>query len=116
MLEVRVRRNDLKTILDKNREAHRATFLRAQEKYRERMISEFDKRLKAMRDGKEINTYFTFPVPSDHTDDYDRAIGMLNMMADGNDVPLSEEDYAKLVDDDWGWKRQWVTTNASYGA
>jgi hypothetical protein len=117
MLQVNVPKHALIQILDKNRESHRATFLRAQEKYRERVIEEFENRLEGARENKPINTYFNFPVPADHTDDYDRAIGMLNMMGGvETSVSLSEEDYAKLVEDDWGWKKQWASTNASYGA
>ena len=53
------------------------------------------------------------PMPDDHTSDYDRAIGMLEMEV--NDiVTIDQEDYSNYVDDNWAWKNQWSLSNTNY--
>ena len=43
----------------------------------------------------------------------DRRIQMLEMDIDPN-VILSEQEFAQYVQDDWGWRKQWTTTNSVY--
>ena len=68
---------DLLDVIRANRAEHRDLFLKAQEKYRERVIEELDKRLEEVRRGKPISLGFHLPEPVDYTDSYDEAIEML---------------------------------------
>jgi hypothetical protein len=53
------------------------------------------------------------PVPEEHLADYDRAIAMLERHIEPT-IQLSETAYAQLVDDDWGWRDQFVSNTYSY--
>lgn len=101
--------------LTENLQEHRNIFLKAQEKYRAAVIEALEQRLEAARnpDGK-IDTAFYFAVPTDHSEDYQRILGMLKMCTEET-IDLDEESYSQYVLDNWSWKRQWATTNASYG-
>jgi hypothetical protein len=57
--------------------------------------------------------YISLPMPEDHTDDYERAIKMLDLDV-REDIELTEQEFAQYVLDDWGWKDQWTTTNSAY--
>jgi hypothetical protein len=111
--EAHINKLELFNILVENRERHRDTFLRAQAGYRERMIEEFERRLKDARDGLRIDTSFGMPVPEDHTDDYDREIRMLEMEIDDT-IRLSAHEFDRYVMDNWGWKASFTMSNAPY--
>jgi hypothetical protein len=51
--------------------------------------------------------------PQDHTRDYDRMIKMLQMHQDDL-FTLDDFQFAEYVMDDWGWKRQWGTSNSEF--
>ncbi|SRR6266581_835277 len=103
-------------LLDKmrdNRDTHRAKFLEAQSKYRERVIEELDKRLAEARNGGRINLGFALPEPVDYTDDYDQAIEMFTWH-EGDSVVLDQEQFKQYVLDQWGWGRLFAANTLSY--
>lgn len=110
---VTVKRNELLQTVKENRDEHRAVFEKAQEGYRAKAIELLDQRLEEARQGGQIDTSFSLPVPQDHTADYDRVIKMLEMSVD-EQIELDEDYFAQYIMDDWSWKRQFVTTNAFY--
>ena len=71
--------------------------------------------LQAAKDGKKINTIIHLIQPKDHTDDYDRVIGMLKMSVD-NEIIVDDSDYRKFILDQWDWSRQFSSSSASYSA
>lgn len=96
-----------------NREKHREVFERAVEGWRRAVhakIAQIEEQLLA---GDLVDLGFRLAVPVDHTADYDRAIAMLDMHEEPF-IELSEEDFAQLVLDDWGWKREWTQTTSAY--
>lgn len=97
-----------------NRGKHRETFLAVQEKFRERVIEEFEKRLALAREGRRVDLYVHLVEPKDQTRDYDRIIGMLEKSTE-TDITLDEKDYERYVMDRWDWKDQWKTVSATYG-
>lgn len=96
-----------------NRDEHRAQFLAAQEKYREAVIRELDRRLRQAREGGVINLGFTLPAPVDYTDSYDTAIQMLEWEV-ADEVTLSEHDFERYVLNKWEWARQFAASTQSY--
>jgi hypothetical protein len=110
---IRVNKADLLDVLRENRAAHRDIFLTAQEKYRERIIEELDRRLADAKAGKAIDVYIRLPVPEDHTDDYDRIISMLMMSLD-DEILLTERDAMTYVQDEWGWNASFFANTTSY--
>jgi len=115
MREVRIDRAKLQAIIQKNRSEHRDIFLKAQAKYRELIIQELDAVLAMARDNKDIPIIRLVEIvaPSDHTHDYDRALRMLELSTDSI-ITLTAQEFASLVDDDWGWSREWAASNVRY--
>ena len=111
--QVTVDKEELLSILRTNRENHRATFLKAQEGFRERAIKELDRSLADARAGNEVRLAVHLPVPEDHTDDYDREIRMLEMHQEPT-VTIRAQLFDQIVMDRWGWSGTFNTTNSAY--
>ena len=112
--EITVKTADLKTVLEANREGHRAKFLKAQEGFRARAIYELDKALEDARQGRKIRLYIQLPEPEDHTEDYDREIRMLEMHQEPT-VKIRAQLFDQIVMDRWGWSKAFAATNSAYG-
>ncbi len=113
MDHVKVTIHDLLTKLRTNRGTHREIFERAQKGYRAAMIEELDRMLKEAASGGKIIRGVSMPEPEDHTDDYDRAILMLDMCVD-KEVFITATEFECLVMDNWGWSRSFTASNNSY--
>lgn len=115
MNTVKVSRVALKETLHKNREQHRDQFEKAWAAYRTAMIATLEKNLDSVKNGNgKIEVNINLLRPQDHTEDYDRALQMLEWELEDS-VELTITDFTQLVQDDWGWKQQFTTTAASYG-
>lgn len=53
--------------------------------------------------------------PVEHTENYDLAIGMLELSVDDT-VELTAQQYRELVKDDWTWKSSFMATKNFYSA
>jgi len=113
MAGVTVKKDELLTVLKKNRDEHRNIFLDAQKGYREDAIKELDRMLAEARDGKAIRRQIVLVEPQDHTKDYDRVIRMLEMCTK-DEIFISESEFAQYVQDDWGWKQQFTASTSGY--
>jgi len=113
MENIKVKKEELLTILKKNRENHRVIFLEALDGFRKKAIVEFEKQLEAAKAGKKFDVYINLTLPHDQTKDYDRAIGMLSMSVE-DVIELSEHEYQQYVMDDWSWKMNFLTGNSTY--
>jgi hypothetical protein len=117
MNSVKVHKAELLEKVKRNREAHRALFLKAQEGYRTAVIAELDRMFADAKDGKPIRRAISLPEPVDHTADYDRVISMLEMSAE-DIVQISAEQFDQYVLDNWRWRRfasetnQWLANEA----
>ncbi len=109
---------DVKELLDRletNRNAHRLVFEAALKGWKRQAAYEVDKIAEALGAGRLPDLRLNLPLPQDHTRDYDRAITMVHMHT-GETIELSEEDAAQFIQDDWAWKRQWLTASSRYDA
>lgn len=115
MNAMKVNKATLKLILGKNRDNHRGLFLKAQKVYRELVINELDKMLKDAKDGASIRRRINFSAPEDHTAEYDKLIGLLDLsLEDKVDLTLGE--YDAYVNDNWAWSRIANTKNSAYAS
>jgi hypothetical protein len=116
MNSIKVKKANLIEVMKKNRSEHRDTFLKAQEKFREAVITVLDEELKRARNNLPfVLARFTALVqPTDHTDDYDRIIGMLEMHV-GDEIELIQQEYKCWVEDDWGWSSDFANEVSNYG-
>jgi hypothetical protein len=113
MNTVTVKVADLSKIVRENRGKHRAIFEEVLVNYKKQWIAELERMLTRVKRGKVINQYIALPVPKDHTRDYDRILKMLDMHT-GETVVISQQDFARYVQDDWEWKREFYTSASNY--
>ena len=110
---VRVRKADLIEKITTNRDEHRETFLKAQERFREHLIEALDQRLQDARDHKQVSLTISLPEPVDYTDEYQRALDMLEWEI-GDEVELDQQGFAQLVRNEWSWARHWASNSLAY--
>jgi hypothetical protein len=113
MNDVLVKKTDLIEILKKNRDAHRGVVEKAWDGYRAMMIEQLDAQLKRARNREKVQMSVYLQTPVDHTADYDRVIGMLEMSIEEN-AELSEISYGRYVLDQWEWSASANLTNSMY--
>lgn len=112
---VRVSRDELLKKVRENRDGHRVIFEEALEGWHTTVTEALASMLKDARAGKKYTPYFSIPEPQDHTREYDRVIGMLEMSKD-EELVLSASDFAMYAQDDFGWKNDFLTTASNYGS
>lgn len=113
MQNVTVNKTELLDILHTNRDGHKAIFDEACEGYKAECIKQLEAHLEQVKSNKMFRVIVSLPVPEEHTSDYNRAIRMLEMELK-NEVVVDEATFQCLVLDDWNWKHQFLTSNASY--
>lgn len=115
MNKVRVKKAELLAILNKNKVEHGEIFRQAQEAYRQAAIKELEAQLALARtDGKfTLKRINEMVLPSDYTDQYERAIKMLEMSIDDT-IEISASEFANYVEDSWSWSREWGISNSNY--
>lgn len=96
-----------------NRAEHVAQYEQANERYRQAMRAWFLAQAREIDYGHDFERYSKAPVPRSYAEDYDQAIGMLELHQ-SDTIDLGAQDYSQLVKDDWGWKQDFAATNASY--
>lgn len=113
--KVTVKKEDLLKAIKANRETHREQFLKAQEGYREEVINTLDRTLREVREGKPFVAHqiVSLAMPTEHTKEYDTVIRMLEMCV-ADEVTITQSQFSQFVQDDWGWKQAFSTTNARY--
>lgn len=115
MNQVRVDKGELLRILEKNARAHAEEYLVLERSYKAALKEFFEEQLEAIENGEEPVLYCNLPQPTDHTEDYDRAIQMLQMSLDG-DVNLNASEFRTYIQDEWGWKNEHLATSTFYAA
>lgn len=113
MEKVTVKKSVLLEKLQANRADHRGIFEEALDGYRDAALEILEGHIERVRQGKVEQIFVSLPMPEDHTKDYDRAIGMIEMSVD-EEITLSEADFASYVQDDWRWKQQFLASNSTY--
>src|SRR2546423_839929 len=110
MERIEVEKEKILKVVQKNRDQHRKQYEKALEGFRKKVIANFESRLKQAKEGGKIQLHIGLVEPRDHTDDYDRVLEMLKFEVNDT-VELSEYEFANFVQDDWGWKEEFTTTN-----
>lgn len=113
MEKITVKKDDLLGKLRENRDDHRRIFEEALAGFGREVAMQLERTLRDIRAGRNRDVRVYASVPKDHTNDYNRAIAMIEMSI-GDDITLSESDFAQYVMDDWGWQDQFLSN--SYGS
>lgn len=115
MDQIKVLKKDLLKVLRENKATHRTNFETALDGWYKTCVIELERLLAEAKAGKQKQVILNLPRPEDHTAEYDRHIQMLEMDIEDT-VELDIQEFSQFVQDDWGWKRQWTTSNSSYMA
>jgi hypothetical protein len=110
-----VKVDELLTILKANRAVHRTVFEAALEGWQRQARVDVERIATDLAAGRYPKISLNLPLPADHTRDYDRVIRMVTLHQ-GEEIVLSEEDAAQYIEDDWQWKRQWLSHSSTYAA
>jgi len=110
-----VNREQLIAVVKANRAKHEAIFKEAVEGYRKVAIEKLEEYIRQVRDGDQIVAYWQMPVPEEHTDEYDRVIGLLEMSTQ-EEVDMSDVEYQSYVLDSWRWKDAFLASNSYYSS
>lgn len=113
MDKVTVNKNELLATLRENRDKHVETYERAAAGYRERAIRLLNERLELAKSEKNFDLHFNLQEPTDHTDEYNQAIKMLEMSVEDH-VVITDYEFRQFVMDKWNWKDTFVTTTSMY--
>lgn len=115
MKTVKVKKQELITILTKNRAEHHDIFLEAQKNYRTAAIEVIDKQLELAKNNKPfVLTEITELVqPADYTKEYDRVLQMLEMSVD-DIIEITAQEFQNFVQDIWNWSQNWSISNSGY--
>jgi hypothetical protein len=113
MNEIKVKKEELLTVLKRNRYEHRAIFLEALEGYRKQVIAELEVMLAEAKSGRQIRRAVSLVEPINQTSDYDRIIRILEMET-RDEIQLQEREFAQYVMDDWAWKQQFTSMTSTY--
>lgn len=110
---IEVDKVQLLAVLKENRRKHRTVFLAALDGYRKAALKELNARIKMLSEGRSPTIRLLLDRPEDHTPDYDRVIGMLEMDK-AETFRLDQMTYGQYVNDDWTWKRHWAKMSSGY--
>ena len=113
---VKIKKYELLEALRENLEAHKDDVAEALELRREEMLSYFEEQIvKLNRDNEyQPKEVIKFPVPEDNSKEYEKVIRMVEMTQD-DVIELDEDQFDKLVMDNWNFKQALLETSAFYG-
>jgi hypothetical protein len=120
--EVKVKRDELLSVLRQNRQRHISDYQKACVGYREvalrRVEAGFQEArevVNRLKDGQTIavNVRVSLSAPVSYEKAYDQIIRMMEMSVD-TEIDLTASQFACFVMDDWEWKEEWASDNAHY--
>lgn len=116
MNSVKLTKEELLSNVIANLDKHKIDVSDALELRRETIAKSFKQQLKEMEFDVDFQPkeHLSFPMPKDHSEDYKKAIRMIEMTTD-EVIELSESQFDKLVMDNWGWKSDLIATSSVYG-
>ncbi len=110
----------LLTKLRENRERHIRAYDDAVAGYCEEALAELDDLRDRLTEGKPVRIASKLDVPRSFEEEYDRAIGMLELSlhedleSHEDRVELNEEQYRAYVEDQWTWTEHWRDNVGTY--
>ena len=113
---VKIKSSELLFILENNLSHHKDDIQEAIELRRNEIILYFKQKLEVMESDESYSPKesINFPLPKDSSSDYEKAIRMVQLTQD-EIIELNEDQFDKLVMDNWEWKQSLVATSAFYG-
>lgn len=113
MKTVKVNKAVLLERVEANRKQHEADYIEAFETWKIARRRELSKWLEDHQAGKDVPNHTTLVKPTEHLDDYDRAVDMIRMSVDDT-IDIDEDSFSKYVRDEWDWKQNFSALNTFY--
>ena len=117
MDKVFVKKPELLEVLRTNRAKHEEEYKEAHKNYLEEVYTTLKRSLENL-DGKEdpeLSKLTMLIRPKNYLQEYDRAIKMIEMTTQ-DEITLTEDDFDKLVLDNWQWKDNFTAMNSFYNS
>jgi hypothetical protein len=112
-MKIRAKKAEILDALRTNLKKHSQIVQEAREGYVQQAQDALKKKMKQLKEGKIVSLLFSLRVPQDHSIEYETAIKMLELDV-GEFVDLTTEQVQCLIQDQWGWKRTFLTSNSGY--
>lgn len=103
----------LRGTLQANRAQHTDAYEKAKAGYIKVMKQRLGEYVDQLANGEVLAVRYLDPPPDDHTNDYDDAIQMM-LWSQESTIELTQAQFKQYVQDDWGWKDSWLTSNTAY--
>jgi len=113
--QVKIDKVELRAIVQANRDRHRSVFEAALAGYKQEAVRQLEAHIDLIKRGKVGQVQFFLPAPADHTRDYDRVLRMIDLEVE-DFVILDEGHFQQYVQDDWRWRREFLSTSNTYAA
>ena len=115
MDKINVNREELLETLQSNQAAHIAEYEKALQARQETIEERLEELSLDVREAGQaaIPETISFPMPECQKAEYEKAIRKLEMSVD-EVIELDDLEFDQLVMDNWGWKRKFAATTASY--
>ena len=112
---VKVSSADLLNTLEKNLQKHQKDIKEANKNRYDDIKEYFLNKIEVMLKNEDyvMKECITFPIPKDHSEDYKKAIQMVKMSQE-NIIELTENQFDRLVMDNWQWKKDFIATSSLY--
>jgi len=112
-MTITTRKDELLTILQRNRASHRTIVDEARAGYIEKARDALNAKLDSLAKGKVVALSFGLRLPVDQTSVYDTAIKMLEMHQHDT-IELSHAQVQNLVLDNWDWSAEFRASSMLY--
>lgn len=101
--------------LKSNREKHEKQFKAAHAAFLKEQLRLLKIAYQQARKGKKpnIRAAYSLSEPTCHLDEYDKTIRMLEY-GKAEEIVLTDSEFSKFVDDEWGWKAAFTQVAMSY--
>lgn len=112
-ITIQVEKERLLSALKENRYTHSAAYAKAKRGYIKVTTEQVQRYLTRLANGELLERALLPAPPEDHTGDYDDVIAMMEWSQDDT-IELTQAQFKQYVQDDWGWKGSWLTSNTAY--
>lgn len=113
MQTVTVNKKELLIVLKLNRAKHLEEFNSASKIFMQDAIEKLQNMLATAQTKGKIIQSLGLTEPVSYVSSYDTAIKMLDMSIDVT-IELSQNEFTQYVEDQWGWRTQFVATTGYY--
>ena len=110
---VNVKRLELLEMLKKNKAIFISEYKQAMIDFKQKMIGELEAALIKANAGELEKLYISVSPPTDHSDDYQEVIDMMEVSVD-DVINLDSEAFKAYYKNEWSWTNQFKTLVGSY--